>query len=312
LKTAASYRSAIAVLLMLAAPAAAYGTGNVSAEIDGRLRFEEAEEFDAELHLLGLSLRHTFADSKGDRLTLFSLVRAESDLSEVMLHELYARYKGPLGAWDLTAGRFRLPYGLMYSFDAATLLYDTPHDALFGMDSDNGVMLSGIRGPVDYAVSLTQGYGHHTPEFPGHGVAMVRLGIMPGETEEFSVGISGAYGKSSTMHDVDSVLERALAGADATLYLGQWLSRLEIDIGKVAGEQILAGFAGLDYALMPRIDINLSASVIRYDSLTASSWFAGMTWRTRWLTVRGGYSYDEPENSHRFAIQAYYLFSRGY
>ena len=312
MKTAASYRSALAVLLMLVVPAGAYGTGNVSAEIDGRLRFEEAGKTDAELHLLGLSLRHTFADSKGDRLTLFSLVRVEDDLSEVMLHELYARYKGPLGSWDLTAGRFRLPYGLMYSFDAATLLYDTPHHVLLGMDSDNGVMLSGIRGPVDYAVSLTQGYGHHTPGFPGHGIAMIRLGIMPGETEEISVGISGAYGKSSTMHDVDSVLERALAGADATLYLGQWLSRLEIDIGKVGGAAVLAGFAGFDYALMPRIDINLSASIVRDDSLTASTWFVGMTWRTRWLTVRGGYSYDDPEDSHRFAIQAYYLFSRGY
>jgi hypothetical protein len=293
-------------------PVGAYGSGNISAEIDARLRLEERGELDAQLHLLGLSLRHTFADRRGDRLALFSLVRAEHDLSEVILHELYARYKGPLGAWDLTVGRFRLPYGLMYGFDAATLLYETPHEMLLGMDSDNGVMLSGIVGPGDYAVSLTQGYGHHAPDFPGHGIVIVRLGLMPGETEEISIGISGAYGRSSTAHDGESAVERALAGADATLYLGRWLSRIEMDVGTVDGTSILAGFVGLDYALLPGIDLNLSANLIRNDSLTSGTWFAGMSRRSRWFTLRGGYSYDDSNDSHQFTIQAYYLFSRGY
>jgi hypothetical protein len=312
LKTAASYRSVFALLMLLLFPAGAYGSGNISSEIDTRLRFEERGEVEAELYLLGLSMRHTFADSRGDRLALFGLVRAQQNFDEVVLHELYARYHGPLGSWNLTAGRFRLPYGLMYSFDPATLLYDTPHGILLGMDSDNGAMLTGFAGPVDYAVSFTQGYGHHTPDFPGHGIGMIRLGVMPGDTEEVSIGISGAYGKSATMHDSETVLERALAGADATLYLGRWLTRLELDAGKVGGEQIIAGFAGFDYALSPRIDLNMTASIVRQDSITTSTWFAGMTWRTRWLTVRGGYQYDDPIESHQFTLQAYYLFSRGY
>ncbi len=298
--------------MLLIVPARAYGLGNISSEIDARLRFEGRGEHEAELHLLGLSLRHTFADSRGDRLSFFGLARAEQDLSEVMLHELYLRYKGPLGAWDLTAGRFRLPYGLMNSFDAATLLYDMPHEILLGMDSDNGVLLSGAAGPVDYAASLTQGYGHHAPGFPGHGIVTVRLGIMPGETEEISVGISGAYGRSSTVHDGEPALKRALAGTDATLYLGRWLTRLEMDIGTVGGSPILACFAGLDYALTQGIDLNISASIMRFHSITASTWFAGATRRFRWFTVRGGYRYEDTNDSHEFTIQAYYLFTRGY
>ena len=312
MKTAASYRSVFALLLLLTVPVGANSSGNISSEIDARLHFREGGEIDAEVHLLGLSLRHTFADRKGDRLALFGLARAEQNFSEVVLHELYARYMGPLGSWNLTLGRFRLPYGLMYSFDAATLLYDTPNELLLGMDSDNGVMLSGIAGPIDYAASFTQGYGHHTPDFPGHGIAIIRLGIMPGETEEISIGISGAYGKSSTMHDSETVLERALAGADATLYVGRWLTRLELDAGTVGGASILAGFAGLDYALSPRIDLNMAASIVRQYSSTTGTWFAGMTWRSRWITVRGGYQYEDPTYSHQFTIQAYYLFSRGY
>jgi hypothetical protein len=141
---------------------------------------------------------------------------------------------------------------------------------------------------------------------------MVRLGLVPGETEEISIGISGAYGRSSTMHDGESAVERALAGADATLYIGRWLSRLEMDIGTVGGTPVLAGFAGLDYALLPGIDLNLSANITRDDSLTTGAWFAGMTWRVRWFTFRGGYRYDDPDDSHQFTIQAYYLFNRGY
>jgi hypothetical protein len=180
------------------------------------------------------------------------------------------------------------------------------------MDSDNGVMLSGIAGPIDYAASFTQGYGHHTPDFPGHGIAIVRLGIMPGETEEISLGISGVYGSSSTMESVEPALERALAGADATLYLGPWLTRFEVDGGTVGGESILTGFAGIDYALSSRIDLNMAANIVRQNSSTTGTCFAGMTWRSRWLTVRGGYQYEDQTESHQFTLQAYYLFSRGY
>jgi hypothetical protein len=85
-----------------------------------------------------------------------------------------------------------------------------------------------------------------------------------------------------------------------------------MDVGTVDGAPILTGFAGIDYALAPGIDLNLSASVVRLDSRTAGEWFSGMTWRSNWLTFRGGYCYDDANESHRFTIQAYYLFSRGY
>jgi len=312
LKTVVSYLSVLIFVSMLLAPSEGRGSGNISVESDARFRLEERGELDPELHLLGLSLRHTFADRRGDRLILFGLARAEQDLSEVMLHELYARYKGSLGSWDLTAGRFRLPYGLMYSFDAATLLYDTPHEDLLGMDSDNGVMISGIAGPLDYSLSITQGYGHHSPGFPGHGIATARLGIMPGDTEEITIGISGAYGKSSTPHHGDTAVERALTGADATLYLGRWLIRIEMSAGTVDGRSILAGFAGIDYALMPGLDMNLSSNILRHGPNTTDTWLAGLTWRPRWLTIRGGYRYVGQNDSHGFTIQAYHLFSRGF
>lgn len=312
MKTAASWLRALVAAALLLAPAGARGAGNLSLEADGRLRLAEAGERDAQLRLLGLSLRRTFADRRGDRLDLFALARAEHDLSETNLHELYARYKGPLGSWNLTAGRFRLPFGLMQGFDPATLLYDTPHMELLGMDSDIGLMLSGLAGPLDYAVSVTQGYGHRTPGFPGHGIAMVRLGIMPGETEEISIGISGAYGRTESGHGGDGTVERGIAGADATLYLGRWLCRLEADAGTVGGRRIVAGFAGLDYALLPALDLTLSADIVRLGSATTDAWFAGVGFRPGWLTIRGGYRYVGSNDSHEFMVQGYYLFSRGF
>ncbi|MEZ4568239.1 MAG: hypothetical protein R2860_15205 [Desulfobacterales bacterium] len=40
-------------------------------------------------------------------------------------------------------------------------------------------------GALDYGISFTQGYGpHHTPHDLGHGLAVARIGFIPGDTDE--------------------------------------------------------------------------------------------------------------------------------
>lgn len=313
MKTAGSVLRLI-VLAALLAPCGARAARNIALEADARFHLRERERGEAQLHLLGVSLRETFADSRGDRLILFGALEAERDFSELMLHELYAQHKGPLGSWDLALGRFRLPYGLLYDFDATTLLYEMPQELLLGMESDNGIMLSGTSGALDYALSFTQGYGHHhRPGFPGHGFAVARVGVTPGETEEISIGLSGVYGRSSGEHDRDMTVRRGLVGADATLYLGRWLGRIELSAGRVAGHSISAGFAGFDFALLPGLDLNLAANVVRHGSETADAWFAGFTCRPRWFTIRGGYQYAGSDGArHEVTFQLYRLFSYRY
>ncbi|RJP43134.1 MAG: hypothetical protein C4548_07145 [Desulfobacteraceae bacterium] len=318
-----SLMAAMVLFLFALIPGGVQATWNLSVDGDARYRLTEWEEHDADIHLVGASVRKTFSDNKGDRLILFGLVEAEDNFSDVMLHEVYGQYKGPMGAWNITAGRFGLPWGLLPGFSASRLLYDMPHGAVLGMNVDNGFMLSGVNGPLDYAASITQGYGPRgTPDDLNLSLGTARIGFTPGDTEEFSIGVSAAVGKSIRVHaadpngdadmnmDKDSALQRAVGGLDATLYLGRWLGRVELSAGRVDHRSMTAGFAAMDYALLPRFDLNFAANLVWHGSEFKDEWFAGFTGKPPWFTIRGGYRYAGNSPSHHEVIfQLYRLFS---
>ncbi|MBD3317944.1 MAG: hypothetical protein GF344_19340 [Chitinivibrionales bacterium] len=306
------YRAALVALMFL--PLGLRAAWNISADADVRSRLTDGLHYEGGLHVLGASARKTFSDRKGDRFTLFVLVEAHDNFSEIMPHEIYGRYKGPLGSWNLTLGRFGLPYGLLTGFSSSRLLYDMPHRALIGHNVDNGLMISGVVGMWDYAVGVTQGYGpHHTPGFPGHGLATARLGATLGYAGDVILGLSAAHGKTSHAHERDETTERTVGGVDATLYLGRLLCRMELNGGVVDQRLTAAGFAGLDYALLSRLDVNVAVTGIRRGDETKDAWFAGVTYTLRWFTLRGGYRYawhDEPH--HQAGLQIYRLFSANF
>lgn len=300
-----------AVVLGLLLPLALDASWNLSADADLRYRLSDWANHEGGVHVLGASARKTFSDSRGDRLTLFALVEAHDNFSEIMPHEWYGVYKGPLGSWNVTLGRFGVPYGLLTGFSSSRLLYDMLHHELLGLDVDNGIMLSGVRGMLDYAVSVTQGYGaHHVPGFPGHGIGIARVGFTLGDAAEILVGVSGAYGRSVRGHHRDSAVDRALGAVDATAYFGRLLCRVEVSTGMVDREFLGAGFAALDYALLRRLDINVAVGGLRHGATTRDFWFTGLTFKPPWFTVRGGYRYayhNEPH--HQVSLQLYRLFS---
>lgn len=99
---------------------------------------------------------------------------------------------------------------------------------------------------------------HHTSHDLGHGLAVARIGFIPGDTDEISLGLSAAWGRSIMAHegvndpdmadmDTDQALHRALGGVDATLYLGRWLTRIEVSSGRVDHRSVTTGFAALDF-----------------------------------------------------------------
>jgi hypothetical protein len=311
--------------LLIMVPATTWAAWNLSVDGDARYRLTDWEDHDANVHLVGASLRKTLSDGKGDRLILFGLVEAEDNFSEVMLHEIYGTYKGPMGLWNVTVGRFGLPWGLLPGFSATRLLYDMSHGAVLGMNVDNGLMLSGVSGALDYAASVTQGYGPRgTPEDLNLNLGTARIGFTPGDTEEFTIGVSGAVGKSRRAHaadpkgdmgmdmdtQMDRALHRAVAGLDATWYLGRWLGRTEVSYGRVDHQAMTAGFAALDYALLPKLDVTLATNLIWRGSDFTDEWFAGFTGKPPWFTIRGGYRYvGNSPSHHEVVFQLYRLFS---
>lgn len=321
------WRGIVLAVLWLCLPLPVPAAWDLSVDGDARFQWTDWAHAGAGIHRVGASLRKTFSDARGDRLVLFGLVEAQDDFSEIMVHELYGLYKGPLGAWNVTAGRFGLPWGLLSGFSASRLLYEVPHDRLLGMDVDSGLKISGVTGALDYAVSITQGYGpHNTPHDWGHGLATARIGFTPGDTEEFSWGLSAAWGRSLAAHVEETTAEmetagpehdgerpwrRVLVGLDGTLYLGRWLGRLEAAGGRVGGLTMATGFAALDFALWPRLDLNLAVNAVRHGSDHQEAWFVGFTAKPAWFTFRGGYRYagHHNESRHEVVFQIYRLFA---
>jgi hypothetical protein len=301
---------ALAALILIAA-AGAGATLNLSADGDIRYRLSPGPVQDGGVEVVGVSVRKTFADTKGDRLTLFGLVEAYDNFSEVMVHELYARYKGPLGRWNVTGGRFGLPWGLLTNFSTTRLLYDLGHERLLGFDADNGVMVSGVVGSFDYAAALTQGYGaHHQPELKGVGLGSGRLGVTLGEGAEWSVGVSGVYGLTAHEHSQEMFVKRAVGGVDATAALGRYTARAELGVGTIDAHGIVAGGAAVDIALLGRLELNFALRGEHGAHGAQGRLFSGVTVKPSWFTLRGGYEYGyNEEPRHQVAFQLYRQFA---
>ena len=71
-----------------------------------------------------------------------------------MIHELYFKYKGPMGLWNITAGRIGIPYGLLTYFSTSRLLFESSIEQILGFDADNGITVSGVKGECSIMVYL--------------------------------------------------------------------------------------------------------------------------------------------------------------
>ncbi len=309
MKTAAFILS-LSILFWLC-PGSASGSWNLSLDGDVRAEFPEGEETTAWFNVAGLSLRKTISDQTGDRLILFALMESRDDFSDTMLHELYARYKGPMGKWNITVGRFQLPFGLLTGFTTSRLLYDS----LFvttDPDADSGLMISGVAGNVDYGIAMVQGIGvHGDHEFPGPGNAMGRLGMTFGNSEEVSAGISAMIGRSRHPHHEDHIVPRQVAAMDATAVLGRWITRWEVQAGKVNDSSFRAGFAMADFSVLSRLNLTAAGKIARWGYDRSSMGYLGLGYQLPWFTVRGGYTYEDSgdHHAHVVSIQLYRLLS---
>lgn len=281
---------------------------------DARATDDDGDAMEAGLHAAGISLRKTLSNDSGDRLILFGLFEAYDDLSDRMLHEAYARYKGPLGRWNVTAGRFVLPFGLLTDFSTSRQLYDSLHNETLGMDVDSGIMLSGVIGDIDYGMAATQGYGgHRTPGADVPEIWSGRIGRTFGESGDIRAGISTFFGNTAVgAHEAHERhrKRRKLAAIDLTVQKGLWTGRVEVRGGTADGDQVIGGFGMTDIAVWPRLDLTLAAGFIDSHHDTTGYGHLGAGFRTPWFTLRGGYTYEHSDtDNHVVSFQIYRIFS---
>ena len=246
-------RSNIPVLFILAAllPLRAHGSWFVTGDADVRCTRVQGQET-AELYLVSFSARKVISDGGGDRLILFLLGEGMHDFNNSMIGQAYAQYKGPLGKWNLLAGRFRLPFGLLQNYSTERLLVTTPEFETLGIAADDGVQLSGTLESLEYAVSASGGRN-------SKGILSFRAGYRGVDFEDMRFGVSGFAGRvlsGGTLHD------RRIMSADLIKYRGLLVARAEAYLGTEDGNNLAGIFAGADYALLPRTDITLSYTAV--------------------------------------------------
>lgn len=238
------------------------GSFQISGGIDGRYTNTNGNEHDAQLEGLFLNLRKIFSDSKGDRLIAVAQVDADHNLKEVKPYQTYLQYKGPLGKWNIRAGHYILPFGLLSDFDSERLVLRTLEPLSLGIKLDTGVELLGYIKDLDYAVSISQGVGRNRlTDVDNDKLVTARIGW---QGEDINVGLSGLIGNVLT--EKDSIIREDLGtnnfyakrlGVDITRHAGPLILRSEFIIGEDGDETVRGGLAKADYALTSKLELNL-------------------------------------------------------
>lgn len=106
----------------LIAPAAVQAEGlNVSGGLDARAQTGDEDSFAAGF----LNLRQVIEQDGVDRWILVGQLDSGENFESPLLYQTYAQLKGPLGRWNVRAGRFIAPFGLLASYDSERLVLNT-------------------------------------------------------------------------------------------------------------------------------------------------------------------------------------------
>lgn len=282
-----------------------------------RGEYSDRDKFDGELSSVGGSIRKVLADSKGDRLILYMQAEAAENVSEGLLHQAYAEWKGPMGRWNLAFGRVPMPWGLLADWSPDRMPFQSPYTATRTFASDNGILLRGSAGLYDYGLALTQGYGMGTIEdYPGPGNLTGRLGMTPDLAGDINIGLSlsaGTVFASEDGHGMGTVTEeeRTALAIDCTWYHGRGVYRVEGG-GRKTHERWHGTFFGFaDYGLLPKLNLQLAGQVYTHmDSHRFGQVYAGVAMPLGAFTLRTGYEYEYTHMEvHTVMVQLYRLFS---
>ncbi len=295
----------------------------ISGGLDGRLSNQDAEnpgevkdDFRPLLEGAFFNLRKVWSDAFGDRWIGVAQADFDDNFQRIRPYQVYLQYKGPLGKWNVRAGQYLLPFGLLTTYDTERLILQGIERSSLAVRRDTGVMAFGRMSAWDYAASVSDGLSDvRFADSRANPLVTARLAYVQGGSQfGISTLIGGvlrdpAYGQGS-----GRVQERRFA-LDATHSFGPLTLRAEGVRGADPGHVVGGGVALADYALTPRLEINT-----RYASWSGIESYqtvgAGVTFQIRqglYFRVADQYytrKENRKENPDGFTIQLYYEFSR--
>lgn len=301
---------------ILSASAAAEGL-QLSGGIDGRYTHENHQQQDeVELHGLFLNLRQVWADETGDRWIGVAQADFDHNFEDIRPYQVYLQYKGPLGKWNVRAGLYLLPYGLLATYDTERLLLTGIENTSLGIRQDVGAQVFGRFGDWDYAVSVSDGLSNiRFVDSRANPVVTARLAYVK---EDWQVGLSTLIGRPWARFEPlvgeeetsARFTQARLFALDATKSWGRLTVRAEADGGVENGRGVWGGVVLAEYALLPKLDLNARYAYWHRDSDNQSVGL-GLSynvWRGLFLRVADNYKFGKREKN-AFTTQIYFEFS---
>ncbi len=256
----------------------------------------------------GFGVKQIISDEKGDRLKFFLRVEAEDNFTKKNIDQLYLKYKGPMGRWNITLGRSMVPFGLLTDYVSEMLILNTQETKTIGYKSDDGIKLSGFWKSFDYELLLSPGkLMKNYNKDDNDKMAVIRTSYKGYDLEDFKIGFSFLTGEFLGVN-------KKLYGIDIIKYKDRLVSRNEFVVGKEGGKDLISVFAGIDYSLFPSIDLNLAYTHFKTDS-DENTVFFGMTYNTPFygIVLRMGNKYylkdNKGDDKNEIYIQLYKYYS---
>lgn len=279
-------------------------------DVEGSLVYMHSDYEGDELSLekTSISFRETLSDKRGDRLQLFFKLEAEDNFNETHIDQLYAKYKGPMGRWNIALGRSLIPFGLLTDYDSEMLLLETQEKKTIGSKSDDGIKLSGFWKSMDYALLVSPGkWMANDYKERNDKMFSLKISFKGEELEDPKIGFS------FLLSDFKGV-KKELFSIDFTKYYGPLVSRNEVVFGKQDKDDLLSIFSGIDYSLLPSIDLSVTYTHFEAD-YEENAAFLGLTYNSPFygLIFRVGNTHyfknNIGDNKNEFTIQVYKSYS---
>lgn len=292
------------------------GTFQISGGLDGRYVNTDGDENDATLEGLFLNFRKTFSDDKGDRFIAVGQLDADHNFEEIRPYQTYLQYKGPLGRWNIRAGHYILPFGLLSDYDTERLVLRTLEPLSLGIKLDTGVEFFGYLGNFDYAVSVSEGTGRNRlADIDDDKIVTTRIGW---QGQDINIGLSALIGRVLT--EKNSVISDDLGsnrfyekriGLDAARFAGPLVLRGELLFGEDNDIKVGGTLLKADYALTPKLELNLKTA---YWQREGKRNFAGAGCsyelaRGLFLRIANEHEFGK-ENKNVATLQTYFEFAK--
>lgn len=311
----------ISLLLLCAVGSVANASMTITVDADMRYHLDHRGKGEAKAEAVGISLRKVFADTYGDRVIFFTVVDAMDNFREVMVDQGYVQYKGPMGKWNVTLGRYIVPFGLLPNYSTKRLLIKTQEYETVGLNSDTGLQISGVLKDFDYALSFSQGIG--TNRWFNNGrefLVTARISHEGLDFEDWKIGLSGLWGKvlpdqSHGGHRNMSHMpvRKNLFAVDLIKYHGLAVMRAEASVGEEEKHFLNGIFLGVDYAILPKTDLNFAYTRLQKNTQSQDVVTTGFTYN--WFggfQIRAAHSFSLGGSHDVSSFQIYNIITRNF